>query len=338
MQMFRKPQSLLYAALAMSVSIASAFIPATADAGLLDFLKPGGSGPVATGDPTVKTTPLGTPIVLGTTVTAYNWPSTAGDRNVIVYKPNPAPTNAPVVLVLHALSMTPQSMAALVRAGEMARDSGYIVILPSAINAAWNNDPATPTADDDVGFLTDILARSVPLFSGDPTRRFIAGYSSGGFMANRMACERTSMIAGIASNAASIHTANVAACPQGASIPIMFFHGTSDFIVPYAGTTGIEGADNAYAFWRTRGGCGIEDAPVTLPNKEAFDPTQVVKRSASGCTHGGTVVSYQVISGGHTWPNSAYAGTTAIYGNSSKDVDATVEIQNFFNGLPSKAQ
>lgn len=287
---------------------------------------PGPGLPYPLGNGRVKPTP-------GTTVSEGYVPSGGLARRFIVIKPEPATEGAPVLVLLHATSMTPEVMANVTRAGRLAADYGAWVYLPEAIGAHWNDTPAALIGADDVAFIRTLIDTSVRSNRLDASRVFVAGYSNGGFMAERVACELSSRIAGGASIAATFRDAMAARCRPTHPMPFALFQGTADILVPYRGQLTLQGAREAFDQWGAYSDCRGPAATTPLPDVDPFDGTRVNLTRSNRCRNGSEIRLYTIENGGHTWPNSNYTLTTLELGLTTRDIDATTELWQFMTGF-----
>ncbi len=247
-------------------------------------------------------------------------------RRYLAIRPATAVPGAPVLLLLHPRDESPERMANLTAAGRLAAQQGAWVFMPEAINGDWNDTPGL-SGTDDVGFISTLLDTVIPINQLDATRVYVAGYSNGGYMAERLACERADRIAGVATVGAPLRAAAENFCPLTRPMPVVQFHGTADVIVPYAGGEGRPGAVEASNYWAGRAGCAAGAIQITaLPNRERNDQTRAVLRRHAGCPSGVDVRLYTIDNGGHTWPGSTYSTYTALLGRTSGDIDATLEL------------
>ena len=282
--------------------------------------------PYPLGNGRVKPTP-------GTTVSEGYVASGGLARRYIVIKPEPATEGAPVLVLLHATSMTPETMANLTRAGRLAADYGAWVYLPEALAAHWNDSPASLIGVDDVAFIRAMIDGAVQRNRLDAARVFVAGYSNGGFMAERVACELSSRIAGGASIAATFRDAMVARCRPTHPMPFALFQGTADILVPYRGQLTLQGAREAFDQWGTYSDCRGPALTTALPDVDPYDGTRVNLTRSSRCRNGSEIRLYTIENGGHTWPDSDYTLTTLELGLTTRDIDATTELWQFMTGF-----
>ncbi|WP_295686288.1 PHB depolymerase family esterase [uncultured Nevskia sp.] len=243
-------------------------------------------------------------------------------RRYVGVRPIGAPAGAPVLLLLHPLALKPARMANLTRAGRLAAQYGAWVYLPESFGANWNDDPSRLGVDD-VGFLSGLISREQAANGLDAGRTYVAGYSNGGFMAERLACERPQQFAGLAMVAATLRNSLATRCMGGQRMPTVIFAGTSDAVVPYTGMLGQYSVPDAAAFWSVKNGCSAGFTDTRLPNTVLTDGTTVTLRRYRSCADS-DVRLYTVNGGGHTWPGTNYAGYTIALGATTFDIDATL--------------
>lgn len=246
-------------------------------------------------------------------------------RRYVGIRPVGAPAGAPVLVLLHPRGLEPGRMANLTLAGRLAADYGAWVYLPEAARNSWADDPATGGADD-VGFLAALVARELSAHALDASRVYAAGYSNGGFMAERLACERPELLAGIALVAATLRESLARRCEGPQRLPVLMFNGTSDLITSYTGLPTLNGAVGTAAFWAAKNQCAENDIEVTaLPDPVTSDRANVTLTRYRRCVDS-TVALYTINNGGHTWPGTQYASYTLALGRTTLDLDATIEL------------
>ena len=188
----------------------------------------------------------------------------------------------------------------------------YIAVFPDGTSfdgdhRAWNAGTCCAVTAlgnvDDVGFVAAMLDVIVADHDADPRRLYLAGFSNGGMLAYRVACELGSRVAGIAVVGGAL---NVSSCVSPEPVPLLIVHGTSDQVVPFDGgvprvplADGMSPWQNASVStavetWTSRNGCGATSQLTT-------DGT-VRRRLYTGCAAGSFVDVYDIVGGGHSWP------------------------------------
>ena len=258
------------------------------------------------------------------------------DRSMIVHVPSKydPKVGAPLVLSFHGylMSAPQQRDISLLNATSDAR--GFVVAYPSGTGAGWNAGDCCGTATsgnvDDVGFVKAAISKLESDWCIDPKRVYASGFSNGGFLAHRLACEMADTFAAIAPVSGVLGVAP-ASCKPSRSISVIALHGTDDIVVPYNGGVPISPIDfggpvtfrsvnDTLDFWRTTNRC--------LGSKVVYvkgDTTCV----RDNCVDGTNVELCTIEGGGHTWPGGGPMPIPGA-GKISTDIAASEAIADFF--------
>ncbi len=269
--------------------------------------------------PKINGTAVATPA--GTTSYTATITVDGAARSYTVLRPNPAPASAPLLLLLHPNGTSAETMTNLTEVAPFVLTQGFWAVMPSANNGKWNDDPSNSSADD-VDFISALIDALVAQ-GVDATRVYAAGYSNGGFMSERLACQLSGKIAAFGIDAATLRSGLAGVCAPAVQRPKLYILGTSDPIVPYDGVANLYSALNTMAFWVAQQHCGGTVAS-SLPDI-ANDKTTVQLTDYTGCTAGQALKLYTVTGGGHAWPG----GLTQSVGTTSQDISATGLIWSF---------
>lgn len=261
-----------------------------------------------------------------------NWQNNV--RNVIVYLPkNFSPSeNLPVVINMHGFLTTAAFQMNYTQFNKTADTARCIVLYPEGVNLRWNSGTFFFVSSDvdDVGFLGDLLDRMAVLYNADLSRAYSMGYSAGGFMSYKLACDATNRIAAIAPNVASMVFDNLNSCVPVRPISIAAFNGLADPITPYFGIPGnFPGIDSIRHFWQIKNNCATLPIIDTLPDLRN-DGTRVVRYTYQNCADNAEQVFYKIINGGHVWPG-ADDFLLDILGKTTKDISMNTVAWNFFS-------
>ena len=254
-------------------------------------------------------------------------------RNYVVFLPTNynGTTNLPLVIYLHSYGWTAQKGMNYTSLNQVADTNDFIVVYPSG-RSNWNSgvedNPSWPTPDiNDVGFINALIDTLSINYSIDLERIYATGYSNGGFMAYKLACQLSHRIAAIASVGGVMSTNIAAECNPLRPMPVLQIHGTEDTWVSINGDTGWQSVDQTLTYWIDFNNCVKVDTAI-LQDTDSTDGSTVEKISYTNCTNNSNVIYYEVINGGHTWPGAGPTGYSA--GNTNQDFNASVEIWNFF--------
>lgn len=223
----------------------------------------------------------------------------------------------------------------------VAWPQGFGIAPPGFSWADGRNTSADQAGIDDVGFINKLTDTLVARYQIDTNRIFLCGFSNGGFMVQRVACQSSARYAAMASLGASMDTLRYQTCNPTKPIPMAFFNGTADPAMPYLGGTlqnplviPVVPVDTAVRFWVNHNQCQtslpVFNFPDTFPSDSS---TAQLFRYANGLCSS-EVLFYKLINGGHTWPGVYVAAQASVLGNTNRDLNAGVELWNFFNQHP----
>lgn len=254
------------------------------------------------------------------------------NRSYIVYTPPTyvPGTSLPLVFVLHGFTQSAQAIMDVSAFNNVADTANFIVVYPNGVGNAWNTNSGMTggSTANDIGFIAALTDTMFSRYGIDTTRIFSCGFSAGGYMSHRLACESPRCYAAIASVAGTMSAGAYSACNPSRPTPVLQIHGTSDGIVSYNGGTGGVSVDDVIAKWTAVDVCPATPVVTALPNTNLFDNSTVESSSYFPCTTNMEVKLLKVIGGGHQWP-----GTTALLGGLgtiNRDIHASGEIWNFF--------
>ena len=237
---------------------------------------------------------------------------------------------APLLIALHGLSSTKEAFDEYSQLSQAGTSAGYVVAVPDGtqVPPRWNDEGGSGGADD-VGFVETLIAGLEEDLCIDRTRVYLAGFSNGGGMAQRVACELPGRVAAIGVVAATFQSCN-------APVPMVAFHGMADPLVPFEG--GVIPPERgggefplvprAVSEWARAQGC---DGLATISRRSQNVELSTYRR----CNRGdGEVLLYSIIRGGHTWPG-AIALDPTIVGATTDEIDASETMIEFFDAHPS---
>jgi len=196
----------------------------------------------------------------------------------------------PFVLFLHGFGSSGDDFVRLLSIAQVAKEQRFVYAVPNgALDAqgrrfwnAWSaccNFDALPV--DHVADLQRILEAARVHPSVDSRRMYVVGFSNGGFMAERLACERNSIAAIV--NIAGAGPSASESCHPSHPVAVLHIHGDADPLVPYQGGSVLRqphlpkhpSAQATVAAWAERNQCkgaltavGRYDLDPALPGAE----------------------------------------------------------------------
>lgn len=268
-------------------------------------------------------------------------------RRYIVHLPPDFTGNTPlpVVLVLHGGSGNYLSVQGFTRMNPISDQNDFLAVYPQGRGIAppgfsWADGRGT-TADnaniDDVGFMTKLIDSLHHDYNIDTNRVYVCGFSNGGFMTQRLACEIPDQFAAIGALGCSMDTNLIQRCQPDRAVPMAYFSGTADPEVPYEGgamrnpaVTPIVPVDTAVHFWVNANNCQTAEPVVDVPNTVSSDNSTVKLFQYTDCDCEANVYFYKIINGGHTWPGVPIPQFPQL-GNTNEDIRASEELWEFFD-------
>jgi polyhydroxybutyrate depolymerase len=249
------------------------------------------------------------------------------NRTYMVYLPQnyTAGDSFPLLLALHGLTQSGQSIMGFSGFNLIADTADFIVVYPDGVGNAWNVGFAGGSTADDVGFISALIDTLYQTYNIDLNRVYSTGFSNGGFLSYRLACELGDRIAAIAPVAGTMTDGSYNLCSPERQMPVLHIHGTNDFVVSYNGGFGNKSVDQVLSFWNDYNNCPGIPLIENLPDLVAEGST-VKRYTWSPCEESSEVMLLKIINGGHTWPGSV--GITGI-GITNRDISASGEIWKF---------
>ncbi|MGE5789195.1 MAG: alpha/beta hydrolase family esterase [Myxococcales bacterium] len=164
------------------------------------------------------------------------------------YDPN---TPTPILFAFHGMSLT----AAQFRSFDNLNSSfasTYIVVRPNALGdpTQWQS-----TGTQDFLFFDAMFKLLTEAYCIDTKRVFLTGHSSGGYFTNALACQRSTIVRGIApqSGAGPIDTRKC----TGSALAVMIIHGQSDpSVLPAEGAKSRD-------YWGKAAGCDMNSGTTS---------------------------------------------------------------------------
>lgn len=274
----------------------------------------------------------------------------AGDAGTDVH----GEAGAPLVILLHGRGGDGAGIRQITAFDDVADAHGLVVAYPDGIGHEWNYTRGLPGYDkvadadrDDVAFLASLAGHLVASLRLDPDRVYLAGFSNGGFMTQRVACERPDLFAAYGSVGGAGFGGMTDLCVDPAPAAFVIVHGTDDPIVPWDGIT-VRSEDGREAeilmsvpqtlgYWAARAGCVGEGQRGSIPAGGASPGTRVELLGVGDCATGGQVILVAVLGGGHVWPGVASLPEETL-GRINLDIDAGEMLWGFFQANPRHAR
>jgi polyhydroxybutyrate depolymerase len=261
------------------------------------------------------------------TAQTYSFTYQGQSRNYIVHLPTgfTQGQHLPLVFNFHGYTSNASQQESYTQFDAVADTAKFIVVYPNGISNAWNAGIGLDPTIDDVGFVSVLIDTLHKNFGIDLCRVYATGFSNGGFLCHRLACELSDRFAAIASVSGTIGTStSTFICNPSRIVPVMHIHGTSDATVSYTGTTYATSVDSTIHFWVDRDICPATVDSTNLPNTNTSDGSTVTKFHYGLCQDSSEVILLKIYGGSHSWP-----GAIGLSGT-NMDIKASGVIWTFF--------
>ena len=218
----------------------------------------------------------------------------------------------PLVVALHGYTSSGLGVSGFFDLIDSVHENGHLLLRPDGTISAtgqrfWNATDACCNIwgqeVDDVSWLTSLINEVITYHGADPEGIIIVGYSNGGFMAHRMACERGDMLRSIISLAGATHY-DFNDCPNTGYPNVLQIHGTSDSVIFYDGGTilgdNYPAASQTVFSWANRSGCNLtytEINQLDLISPRGVNDTNEYEHL--NCSSGNRVSLWEIPNGSH---------------------------------------
>ena len=220
----------------------------------------------------------------------------------------------PLVIVLHGSSGDASTIEHQSAMNELAESQRFLVAYPNGTGGAyglypsdWNAGTCCGAANrdgvDDLGFISALIKEVGAHTSLDVRRVYVAGFSSGAYMAYHAGCQLSASVAAIAAVEGALADES---CAPAKPMPLFAVHGTTDPEVAYdeaaptpPGTVPAIAAalPPSVRYWTAENGCAAKAAKGATRVASAH----VTQVSITSCAKAD--VNFYTIEGGtHGWP------------------------------------
>jgi polyhydroxybutyrate depolymerase len=242
----------------------------------------------------------------------------------------------PLVLALHGGRGTGRSMERLTGFSLLADSEGFIVVYPDGYERQWNDGrnieryASHRENIDDVGFINSLIDHLTQTLNIDADRVYLTGMSNGALFSHRLACENPDRIAAIAPVEGTILERWTRECQPTRPVPVCIVKGPDAPL--FEKESKRLSASETAQFWASHNGCKPAPTVTYETDSDPADGTRVRSEAYDCGSREREVVFYAIEGGGHTWPGGWQYYPEDLIGRTSRDIDATRVIWEFFEG------
>jgi len=214
----------------------------------------------------------------------------------------------PLIMALHGYTSDGDTCEARFQLRQHVDTRRFIYLYPEGTTntQGWHFWNATNVCCDfegssvnDSAYLQALITQVRGLLNVDERRITSVGYSTGGFMSHRLACEAPETFASIVS-VAGLNWQDPGACPADQPVHVLQIHGTDDGIIPYDMGPNL-GAESSARHWAEVAHCQ-EDPDTSLSNMDlnpSVPGSETSRARWVGCNPGGSAELWTIWGGQH---------------------------------------
>ncbi|KAF2729557.1 carbohydrate esterase family 1 protein [Polyplosphaeria fusca] len=269
----------------------------------------------------------------GVTQYKFNLKSSGKDRSYSWHLPSDYDKNKqyPVVLGFHGSSTTGVLFELDTKLSESRFSGDKIMVYPNGLDGSWAGPSyhTSSTIDQDLQFVSDVVADLKSNFCVDEKRVYATGISNGGGFVSTIACSSTSnLFAAMASGSGSFYTDASGCSPASTPVPFLEIHGGADKTVFYEGGKGEGGPLPSIPFWldawAQRNEC-TDKIEETVANGDVHH----LSWTCSGVE--GLLQHYKVDDMGHCWADTEINLTQISVPQGPAPIQASSIMMQFFD-------
>jgi polyhydroxybutyrate depolymerase len=231
------------------------------------------------------------------------------------------PTSAPrppipLVVFFHGYGGTGEEQARAFGLYALSDKAGFALAVPDGTpdtkgRRFWNATDACCNLDDlpvdDVAYTRFILDDAAKRFPVDMQHVYVMGFSNGGFLAQRVACDLASRVSAVVSIAGAAW-ADSSRCTPSEPVSVLEIHGSADQTVRPEGGFIFDIQNRRYpslahtlSFWAAKDACGSPLAATgrRLDFEASLGGAETQEEAYSGCAGGVSVAWWNVVGAGH---------------------------------------
>ena len=240
-------------------------------------------------------------------------------RAYLVYTPENAVPDAPLVMFLHGASGSAEEFIA---DGETPRDwltladqEGFIVAFPNGFSnsdgdglgdrQSWNDIGGRLSSGDDAGFLLSLIDEISNGRDIDTQKVLIGGRSNGAMMSYRMAIEHPTKFAAVAAFVGNLAVDPIPVPMPLPTPPILIFGGTDDPVVNFNGNANQRSIPETVEYFveNTWTDTSLAVSRVALDDADPSDGCLMFSETYTDSTGQPTVLYYEGVGSGHYIPD-----------------------------------
>jgi polyhydroxybutyrate depolymerase len=251
-------------------------------------------------------------------------------RNYRLYIPNAyenSTTSVPLLINIHGKTSSSSDHESYTNFKNLANTENFILVHPNSTImqgvSQWNINNAENSSQD-VTFISELIDYMIANYNINANRVYVVGFSNGGLMTSRLACEISDKIAAIGTVEGGMNYNIYNECSPQHPMPYMNIHGTNDGPVPYFGNGTMVPVDDVVNFWKNFNNINGNTAKSNIPNINLADGCTANRNIYNDVSNKYRVTHIKIDGGGHSW-----AGSNTIIDITNQDFSASEALWRF---------
>ena len=192
---------------------------------------------------------------------------------------------AGIAIFLHGAPGKPVKVSNIFGSKMIADKYNLVSMAPEGNNSPyeWNSSNNNIDSTPDINYLIDVINDLQTQHSFSDDKIYVFGYSAGGFMAYKLACQIPARFTAIITLAGQFR-GDFDACSTSTPIAVHHLHSLTDREVPFDGRENgsIASVPDTIAFWQIKNGCSIE-IEETIQGGVTATSSQTRTEKYTGC-------------------------------------------------------
>lgn len=206
---------------------------------------------------------------------------TLNNRDSILYQPNEQ-ENEGIAIFLHGSPGYAEKVMGIFDAKMIAEKYNLITLSPEGTTSTWgwlSKNSSQESGNKDIEYIEELLIKIRGDYNVTSNKLYIFGYSAGGFMAYKLACNMPEQITAIISLAGQ-YRGDLDACTNSTPVNLHHFHSKTDKEVPFRGRSfsSILSVEETIAHWQQKNGCDVDFDTIEHPGVTSTSSGTVTER------------------------------------------------------------
>lgn len=208
------------------------------------------------------------------------------DRVTISYADPSQSQYSGIAIFLHGAPGSPEKVADIFGAKMIAKQFNLVSLAPQGNGSGyqWHSTNNTTENNTDIDYLLALIARVQSQYRFSDDKIYIFGYSAGGFMAYKLACQIPARLTAVISLAGQ-YRGDFTHCATSVPVAIHHLHSMTDQDVPFNGRSAgsIASVPDTMAFWQHKNTCGNDKSILIQAGVTALS-TKTTTELYTGCS------------------------------------------------------